>query len=444
MAIAVVDSDATGFGITAAGFVYNFPGGAAGATDWDVIGVNSDALVNTPSGWTLLRPEVASQGAYLFGRKGAGGTSVTLSTPSGAGPFNANLAWTRLSGANLVDVTTGAQAAGNANTTPVVNTGVLAQTNEAVVVYAAIHNFVTAPTAPVWSSGYTGLENSSQGTGGSGCAGLLGYKLGAGTAAETPSVTWSNSAGDRYILVATFTQATPDAVSPDSVTLTVTLGAPTVATTMELVPDSITLPVLLGQPAVSGAPSPGRLDPVVELFAQGLSCLCAAVAENPNPPQHCAPRVGTEVLYDMGQYADSCCEGLAYIMLGDTYFSSDSFPDQDIIRQVRGNCFPPTWAQVFKLGIVRCITSGQPDGEPATDAEWTAAAIQNMYDSQSLRQAACCFRDWVQGRQGEQNNLYDGMSVVINRQIQANPAGGCVERYMTVVVQFPDVDCPCR
>lgn len=229
--------------------------------------------------------------------------------------------------------------------------------------------------------------------------------------------------------------------SPNGLPVTLTLGAPTLEdSALAVNPGGITVPITFGAPSVSGAPPPARLDPVVDMYTQLLSCLCAAVSEQPNPPLHCVPRVGTEVLYDMGQYSDQCCEGLAYIMLGDTYFSSDSFPDQDIIRQVRGNCAPPTWGQNFKVGIVRCISAGQPDGEPPTDAEWTAAAIQNLYDAQSLRQAACCFRNWVMTQYG---TIYDGMSVVINRQTQANPAGGCVERYMTVAVQFPNLDCSC-
>lgn len=440
MAIALVDSDATGFGITNTGFIYNFPGGAAGATDWDFIGVNSDALVSTPAGWTLLNSQVNDQGSYLFGRQGVGGTSVTLVTPSGAGPFNANLAWSRWSGGSTIDVSTGAQATGLGTTTPAVNTGVLASTGEAVIVYAALHAFVTPPTLPVWSSGYINLELTNQGTGGTSAAGILGYKLNAGTAAETPSVTWTNQVTDRYVLLTTLQAAAADAISPNSVTDTITLGAPTVAdTSMEISPDGLTVHVGLGAPAVSGAPAPGRLDPLVELYTQALSCLCAAVNQQPNPPQHCAPRVGTEVVQDLGQYSDLCCEGLAYIMLGDTFLSTGSFPDQDIVLQIRGACAPPTWGQELRLGIVRCISAGGLNGEPPTDDVWTEEAVQNLYDDQSLRQASCCIRNWVKSNQGQ----YTGMDVVIGRQVQGNPQGGCVERYVTITVQFPNLDCIC-
>jgi hypothetical protein len=62
-----------------------------------------------------------------------------------------------------------------------------------------------------------------------------------------------------------------------------------------------------------------------------------------------------------------------------------------------------------------------------------------MYDAQSLRVATCCFRTWVINNQG----LYTGMSVIINRQVQGTPNGGCVERYVTMTVQFPNLDCAC-
>jgi hypothetical protein len=40
------------------------------------------------------------------------------------------------------------------------------------------------------------------------------------------------------------------------------------------------------------------------------------------------------------------------------------------------------------------------------------------------------------------NDLFLGMSIVIGRQLQNNPQGGCVERNMTLTIQFPNCDCP--
>lgn len=181
------------------------------------------------------------------------------------------------------------------------------------------------------------------------------------------------------------------------------------------------------------------LDPVAALHAAALNCLCTITSAMVGPPKHCAPRIGPEITYDMGQWTDYCCEGLAYLSLGDTWVSDNSFPDQDIIRQVRGNCPPGFWAQDFKFGIIRCSPTGKADGEPPTDADWTAAATQNLRDAQALRQVACCFRNFVTSATG----MYVGMSVVINRQTQVTPNGGCTERYFTMTVQFPNIDCVC-
>lgn len=438
MAIALVDSDATTFGVSVGGFVYNFPAGAPGATDLDVLSVNSDATIQTPAGWTLRRSEVGQQGAYLFSRKGGSGTSVIITTSIGGGPFNAVLSWSRWSGTDAFDVATSTQSNSVGSNTPAVNTGVLAQTGELVVAVAALHSIGSVPVNPVWSSGYNNLELTG-GTGSTNVAVILGYKLNAGTAAETPSVSWTNATGEQYPLVATFTAdaAVPN-VAPDSVTLTAVFGQPMVGTNVS--PGSVTDTIIFGEPAVSGAPTAGRTDLVPALFEKALECLCAGTAGNPNPPGLCVPRVGTSVVYDMGQYEDLCCTGIGYAMLGDMYMSSTSFPEQDIVQQIRGQCAPPSWAVDIKLGIVRCIPAGQANGDPPLETDQLLAARQNIYDAQSLRYASCCFRNWISVQFG---TLYDGMNVVIGRQIQGNPQGGCVERYVTVTVQFPDIDCGC-
>lgn len=180
------------------------------------------------------------------------------------------------------------------------------------------------------------------------------------------------------------------------------------------------------------------IEPTLTLANQLLSCLAVAVSGNPGPPSSVCLRVGNLIAHDMSQLQDQCCDGLAYVALGDTYPSADSFPQQDIIRQANTVCAPPSWAQVFRIGIVRCIPTGNPPNfDPPTCAQWTAAAYQNMYDSASLRQAVCCFREWLRAQDG----FFLGMSLVIDRQIQVDPNGGCVERYATVTVQFPNCDC---
>jgi hypothetical protein len=172
------------------------------------------------------------------------------------------------------------------------------------------------------------------------------------------------------------------------------------------------------------------------LMDELLSCLCENAASQPNPPQHCCFRVGLEVAHDAGILEDLCCEGLAYVTLGDTYPSSTSFPEQDIIRQADAKCAPPTWAQVFQVGIIRCVPTGTEFLPPSCD-EWNAASRQNVIDAQTLRRVACCMRNFIVTSSGQ----FDGMSLVIDRQVQGTPLGGCVERSMKLTAQFPNCEC---
>lgn len=171
------------------------------------------------------------------------------------------------------------------------------------------------------------------------------------------------------------------------------------------------------------------------LMNAALQCLCEQVSIIPNPPQHCCFRVGTEVIHDAGFSIDQCCEGIAYVAMGDLFPSAVSFPEQDIVRQANSNCAPPTWGLVLKLGLIRCIPVGGVD--PLDCTGWNNAALQNIYDTTALTKTACCVRDYVT----RQEPRLLGMSVVIDRQVQGNPLGGCVERFLTMTVQIPNCEC---
>jgi len=177
------------------------------------------------------------------------------------------------------------------------------------------------------------------------------------------------------------------------------------------------------------------VDQFVSVLAeQLLACLCAESQAAEGAPANCCFRVGTEIAHDAGMLVDLCCEGIAYVALGDTYPSSESFPEADIVRQASATCAPVTWAQVFQVGIIRCAPVG--DGfVPPGCADWNAAARQNIIDAQTLRRVACCMRNFVV----QNNDAFLGMSLVIDRQIQGNPQGGCVERTMKLTAQFPNI-----
>lgn len=187
--------------------------------------------------------------------------------------------------------------------------------------------------------------------------------------------------------------------------------------------------------ATATTPEPPDPDQFVSLLMdQLLRCLCEKASAQPNPPQHCCFRVGNEVAHDAGILEDLCCEGLAYVSLGGTYPSSDSFPEADIVRQANSSCAPPTWAQEFQVGIIRCVPTGNQFLPPSCE-EWNAASRQNVVDAQTLRRVACCIRNFVMA-----NELLFGMSIVIDRQIQGTPQGGCVERSMKITIQIPNCD----
>lgn len=179
-------------------------------------------------------------------------------------------------------------------------------------------------------------------------------------------------------------------------------------------------------------------DFVPTIAAALLDCLCTNVAGMSLPPQHCCYRVGLEVAHDAGPNVDLCCEGLAYVALGDTFPVSTGF-EADITRQSTAPCAPPMWGQKFRVGIVRCVPVFDPEtmADPPTCADWNAAAAINWEDSWALRRTACCFRTWMRAQTG----ALLGMTLMIEGQTQSSPQGGCVERYISVGMTFPNCDC---
>lgn len=229
-------------------------------------------------------------------------------------------------------------------------------------------------------------------------------------------------------------------ITPDSITAPITFGNPTLSQSFTITPDSLDLAITLGNPTLSQA-SPLGFDPVEGLALQLLECLQAQATRLglDSPGEFCL-RVGNEIAHSAGLIEDLCCTGLGYVSVGDIYPSVESFPEQDIIRQIQGSCPPPAWSVQLQVGIVRCIPTGDADSGPSCQ-EWNEAAVLNMRDAQVLRLVACCFRELVVNEVND--NVGIGMSVVIGRQIQSNPLGGCVERYVTLQVQFPNFDCGC-
>lgn len=468
MSWVLVDSDAVGFSDGGSGHVYTVPAGAAGPTDLDVLFINSDTTVSTPSGFTLPTngSQVHNQGAYGFYSFGGAGATVTITT---SGNFATSLHWQRWTGGVSFDLAASnfAEGGGGATSTPSLSTPSLAGTGELVVVGAAEHSFPgSAPNTPVASTGYTispdfVVQANTVVT-------FVSYKTNAGTTPESPSMSWTNTANDRAIIAMAFVPG-GDSVSPPSIGPGSTLGSPTVSaagsvqvappsigpgsalgtptvtanSAAQLAPPSIGPGSTLGAPTVTGGgaqidvpsigpgsvmgvPSVQELNPggdtlVFPLAATLLNCLCAALAANPDPPARCCLRVGDEVRQDLSVYEDECCDGLAYVKINRVYPSTDNFPEQDLTFLP---CGPFAYGVDLEMGVFRCAPTSDASTLP-TCAAWTAAARQVANDQQAMRAALCCLRE----------NLEQGAPVVIGEWTPLGPSGNCVGGTQTVTVQ---------
>jgi hypothetical protein len=183
-------------------------GGSTGTDVFDILCVNSDATVATPAGWTLEQSRIGGQGAYIFTRNGGTG-SVSLAPASTA-----------------TQPSRGCGFPGRPQRTPP-PTGRTASTpppgppplrrpprrwpprrNSSSRSAPSTASAIGAPSGFSWS-GRVHSSGSWRGAGhsGTGAGNSVGVKTPAGTAAESPTLTWTNNASDRYILIISFTGA---------------------------------------------------------------------------------------------------------------------------------------------------------------------------------------------------------------------------------------------
>lgn len=244
------------FNFTTSGTTVTYTGGGtANATTFDVVLVNSDNVVTTPAGWSLVASAVTNQGSYIFAKSG-GTTSASFALGGGVAS-NTGVLWVRITNATAVDQTATAQANASAgSSTPAATTATLAAATELVLSLAALHSFNTGtPTAGAWSTGYTELITTSSLSGANTTYtySSAGVKVPAGTAAESPSYSWTNPTFERYTLVATFTgfDAGSGGTAPTGIAATVALGSPSASNPESATPGGIATAVALGSPSVS-------------------------------------------------------------------------------------------------------------------------------------------------------------------------------------------------
>src|SRR5690349_19777982 len=192
-------------------------GSAPAVGDVDILCVNSNTTVSTPAGFALDHSAVTNQGAYVFRRTAAGGESSTVTVTTN-GNHETDVCWSRWDNLTALDTHTATQANGSAgSSTPAHSTGALAATGELVLAFGALHNTGAATqNPPVWSSGYTALDTTANGSGLTGVRAYVAYRIDAGTAAEAPQVSWSgDTAGDRYMLAVSWTTVSGATVTGD-------------------------------------------------------------------------------------------------------------------------------------------------------------------------------------------------------------------------------------
>lgn len=213
MTFSIVGTPQTfGFADGNAGHVCTNSDGGPSTGQWDILFVNSDTVVSTPSGFNASVSAVTNQGAYVFTRKSAGGESASV-TVTTAGNFNCHVIWVRLAGADTVDVTGSAQtnSSPGGTTSPSFTSSALAASGEIGLAFSALHSFngSFAPASPDWSgSSYTAITGGTTGgTTSSACGGFVAYKTPVGTAAESPSMSFTNGCANRYMLFVSLTAA---------------------------------------------------------------------------------------------------------------------------------------------------------------------------------------------------------------------------------------------
>lgn len=405
-----------GFGVSAGGFTYAFNGaGAPAVGDWDVLFVNSDATIQTPAGgFVASLSNVNSQGSYAFTRKAVGGEAgtVTITTGLGGGPFNATLGWIRVRGADQIDIKQLASVVSAANTTtPPLTTGVPISGQEIAIAYAALHGFPGAvPVTPVWGNSFQALAAGSQGAGNPGCAGFLGYiPAPAGIAAFTPTVSWTNSANDRDMLIVTLTEACADCPDcPDCPSC-----PPTTGITVNLTATNMAGIVTgLGSCAQQGLAGIGR--PVCRA--------CIAVP-------------GTIAWDDCACECDTGTgQGQLAVTIGALY-PSKSFPADASQTPNMDRCGPGLLVARVTVEVTRCVSNMDDNGTPPTCADLLADFVAWNQDATAIRNAlGCCLRAM---RDANVVTTY-----ALGQTIPKGPDGGCVGSETTLLVAIPSCGCP--
>lgn len=134
---------------------------------------------------------------------------------------------------------------------------------------------------------------------------------------------------------------------------------------------------------------------------------------------------GSEIAEDVDPItgSDLCCEGLAWVRIGDAYPSSN-WPEPDATLS---KCWPVQWAQRYEVGILGCYPSSE---HMLTCAQKGEYALQDAARLEALKQVFCCFAQKKEMTRTARNWTIESIAV-------QGPRGGCVSRVASVIVQLP-------
>lgn len=150
-----------------------------------------------------------------------------------------------------------------------------------------------------------------------------------------------------------------------------------------------------------------------------LICLNTAAADISSPPANSSLRSGAAIALDISQNQNECCDGLAWVRIGDEYPMA-VFPEQDTTPQP---CGYNVWAVELEIGIARCAPIGDINNTPTYDEHYALARLLEE-DAAAIRRAYCCFTT-------------DRLTVQsLGRLAKFGPEGGCVGTIATVTVQI--------
>jgi hypothetical protein len=148
------------------------------------------------------------------------------------------------------------------------------------------------------------------------------------------------------------------------------------------------------------------------------SCLCAAVQASGGPtPCFCGVVPGDGIAAD---YAcnEGCDGGMAWVRL------TSAYPSKVLGAQntEEANCNLMLGLD-FEVGILRCISAGDEQGNPPSAEELLAASDQQMTDLQTLRVAMTC--------------CGYGKDMIVGPYTPVGPEGGLVGGFFTIAIQVP-------